>query len=200
MVQDGDTLPPGGYTRAAGSGKRATEGIVDPGAMYQRFAAGATIVLEGLHKQWPPLATFCRELEESVGHPFQVNAYITPKGSQGFVKHSDDHDVFVLQVFGSKDWSVWDREDSGGVLLFEEAIRDGDCLYIPDGFPHAARTADEASAHLTVGALTSTRAQLAEELLRSGLAGLALWWIDNPDTPIEVVAAVAGRISESALA
>ncbi|HEV3377461.1 MAG TPA: hypothetical protein VG126_09310, partial [Thermoleophilaceae bacterium] len=38
------------------------------------------------------------------------------------------------------------------------------------------------------------------ELLSSGLAGLALWWIDHPDTPMEVVAAVAERISEGALA
>lgn len=37
------------------------------------------------------------------------------------------------------------------------------------------------------------------ELLTSGLAGLALWWIDHPDVPKPVVAAVAGRISESAL-
>jgi AcrR family transcriptional regulator len=38
------------------------------------------------------------------------------------------------------------------------------------------------------------------ELLTSGLAGLALWWIDHPDVPKPVVAAVAGRISEAALA
>jgi AcrR family transcriptional regulator len=38
------------------------------------------------------------------------------------------------------------------------------------------------------------------ELLASGLAGLALWWIDNPDVPKTPVAAVAERISESALA
>jgi AcrR family transcriptional regulator len=38
------------------------------------------------------------------------------------------------------------------------------------------------------------------ELLTSGLAGLALWWIDHPDVPKPTVAAVAGRISESALA
>jgi AcrR family transcriptional regulator len=38
------------------------------------------------------------------------------------------------------------------------------------------------------------------ELLTSGLAGLALWWIDHPDVPKPVVASVAGRISESALA
>jgi AcrR family transcriptional regulator len=38
------------------------------------------------------------------------------------------------------------------------------------------------------------------ELLTSGMAGLALWWIDHPEVPKPVVAAVAGRISESALA
>jgi AcrR family transcriptional regulator len=38
------------------------------------------------------------------------------------------------------------------------------------------------------------------ELLTSGLAGLALWWIDHPEVPKHVVAAVAARISESALA
>ena len=37
-------------------------------------------------------------------------------------------------------------------------------------------------------------------MLTSGLAGLALWWIDHPDVPKPVVAAVAGRISEAALA
>jgi len=38
------------------------------------------------------------------------------------------------------------------------------------------------------------------ELLTSGLAGLALWWIDHPDVPKHVVAEVAGRISGAALA
>jgi AcrR family transcriptional regulator len=38
------------------------------------------------------------------------------------------------------------------------------------------------------------------ELLTSGLAGLALWWIDHPEVPKPVVAAVAGRISGAALA
>jgi hypothetical protein len=31
------------------------------------------------------------------------------------------------------------------------------------------------------------------ELLRSGLAGLALWWIDNPETPKPVVLEVTVR-------
>ncbi len=38
------------------------------------------------------------------------------------------------------------------------------------------------------------------ELLRSGLAGLALWWIDNPETPKPDVLEVALRVSAVAAA
>lgn len=37
------------------------------------------------------------------------------------------------------------------------------------------------------------------ELLTSGLAGLALWWIDRPDTPKTVVLAAATAMTEPAL-
>ena len=36
----------------------------------------------------------------------------------------------------------------------------GDCLYIPQRFPHAARTADTASVHLTVGVVPTTWADV----------------------------------------
>ena len=35
----------------------------------------------------------------------QINAYITPPENQGFAAHYDTHDVFVLQVSGSKRWT-----------------------------------------------------------------------------------------------
>lgn len=37
------------------------------------------------------------------------------------------------------------------------------------------------------------------ELLTSGLAGLALWWIDHPATPKPVLVDVAARITDAAL-
>jgi AcrR family transcriptional regulator len=37
------------------------------------------------------------------------------------------------------------------------------------------------------------------ELLSSGLAGLALWWIDHPETPKAVILEVAARVSAVAL-
>jgi AcrR family transcriptional regulator len=37
------------------------------------------------------------------------------------------------------------------------------------------------------------------EMLRSALAGLALWWIDHPDVPKPVLLDVAARVSEAAI-
>ena len=48
--------------------------------------------------------------------------------------------------------------------------------------------------------IPAEQVQPTAEALTSGLAGLALWWIDHPEVPKPVVAAAAGRISGAALA
>ena len=63
-------------------------------------------MLQGLHRTWPAIQAFTRRLVEELGHPAQVNAYITPESSRGFDPHYDVHDVFVLQVDGEKHWRV----------------------------------------------------------------------------------------------
>ena len=46
--------------------------------------------------------------------------------------------------------------------------------------------------------IPSDQIEPTAELLRSGLAGLALWWIDNPETPKADVLDVATRLSVAA--
>lgn len=164
MVKAGKTLPPSQYELGS---RRAREGaaLISGALVYQRYSEGATIVLESLHRYWEPLTDFCRDLEISLGHRVQVNAYVTPPGSQGFDVHRDDHDVFVLQVSGAKHWIVYDRQDEERVLV-DEDIERGASLYIPAGFPHAATTGDVASAHLTVGILTHDSIDLLREMTR----------------------------------
>jgi hypothetical protein len=48
--------------------------------------------------------------------------------------------------------------------MIEEELGRGDCLYIPRGFPHAATTQERASAHLTVGILSYTWADLLRDV------------------------------------
>lgn len=165
IVRDGATLPASSYTVAPPRRSRAGDPQVSAARVYEHFYEGATIVLESLHRYWPPLTDFCRDLELALGHRLQVNAYITPPGSQGFAVHRDDHDVFVLQTSGSKSWMVYDR-DEDDVLLVDEVLERGAALYIPEGFPHAARTGQSASAHLTVGVITHEASEVVRALTR----------------------------------
>ena len=41
---------------------------VDSAKVLTEFAAGATIVLQGLHRLWPPLTDFVRGLTDDLGH------------------------------------------------------------------------------------------------------------------------------------
>jgi hypothetical protein len=130
-----------------------------------QFERGATIVLQALQLQHPPLADFCRELERELGHPAQANAYYTPPSAQGFKVHHDTHDVFCLQVEGEKRWLVYPpvlelplksqkytpELGEPGEPVLDVTLRAGDTLYLPRGWLHQAMTSDAASLHLTVG-------------------------------------------------
>jgi hypothetical protein len=137
----------------------------DVARVVAEWEAGATIVLQGLHLNWGPLARYCRGLEARLGHPVQCNAYSTPRRSQGLAVHHDTHDVFVLQVSGRKRWLVYEpvlelplREQrytealgGPGEIVLDVELEAGDTLYLPRGWLHEALTSDEDSLHLTVG-------------------------------------------------
>nr|WP_197319536.1 cupin domain-containing protein [Saccharomonospora sp. NB11] len=148
LVRDGRTLPSSEYTRTTRIGGVSVTGVADPARVLAAVEDGATVVLQALHRYWPPLVDFCRELELALGHPCQVNAYITPPGAQGLRPHGDAHDVFVLQAFGVKSWQVWRSSDREAD---EIELRPGMALYLPTGTRHAARAQHVVSGHLTVG-------------------------------------------------
>ena len=153
LVKDGASIPTSRYTRSGRISNQPMTGIADGARIFRLFAEGATIVLQGLHRYSGAVARFCRGLELALGHPTQVNAYITPPGSQGFGAHADAHDVFVLQAFGRKSWQVWPpgRSPERDSPVIDTQLQPGDALYLPLGTPHAARTQAEVSGHLTVG-------------------------------------------------
>jgi len=146
MVEDGSVLPSRRFTRSATMGGVVLAGLVDARKVLALFDAGASLVLQGLHRYWPPLAELVRGLELSLGHACQANAYLTPPGSQGFALHSDTHDVFVVQTYGVKDWEVHDGHGVNRIRM-----EPGVSLYLPTGTPHSARTQSEASLHVTIG-------------------------------------------------
>ena len=147
LAKDGNVLPESTFTRhgATLAGKPLT-GLVDARRVLELFDDGASVVLQGLHRYWPPLGRLIADLELELGHPCQANAYLTPPGAQGFALHSDTHDVFVFQTVGAKQWEVHGQDGPEEILL-----EPGVSLYLPTGTPHAARAQDAVSLHVTVG-------------------------------------------------
>lgn len=180
LVKDGKPLDERSYTKWAGVGARGAYGSVDPGKVYSLFHGGATVVLQAMQRYWEPLARFIRDLEVTLTLPAQANAYITPPASRGLAVHYDTHDVFVLQVSGSKKWQIFEPviesplpsqssiEGEITTPVLEADLEPGDTLYIPRGWRHAATAQTAASAHLTIGVLNYAWYDvLGEVLLRT---------------------------------
>jgi bifunctional lysine-specific demethylase and histidyl-hydroxylase NO66 len=173
LVRDGSPVPPAEYLRRARVGSRPIEDLIDVGRVGALFAAGATIVLQGVHRYWPAVTAFCRDLEQDLTHAVQANAYITPPGSSGFDVHADAHDVFALQTHGRKRWVVYPQgEDAPETWDLE--LEPGDCLYLPRGVRHAAQTIAAPSIHLTVGVRHTTWRDVLRRATESALADPSL--------------------------
>lgn len=180
LVQDGKPLDPRAYTQTIRIGGRPVDRTIRPDLVARAFDRGATIVLQALHRHWPPVARFCRDLELSLTHPTQANAYVTPPTSRGFAVHHDTHDVFVLQTHGRKRWRVYhplvelagpeqpwkDSLGDPGKPVLDAELVPGDALYVPRGFPHDAEAREEVSIHVTVGVLAHTWLDLWRHVLR----------------------------------
>jgi ribosomal protein L16 Arg81 hydroxylase len=163
LVKAGGTVS--GYTTDLSWRPSPFTGVAEVHRVLEEFERGATIVLQGLHHNWLPLARYCRHLEAHLGHPVQANAYYTPAGSQGLPVHHDTHEVVSLQVSGSKRWLVYEpvlelplknqryRSALGepGEPVLDVTLRAGDTLYLPRGWLHQALTSDDDSLHITVG-------------------------------------------------
>ena len=183
MANEGTVLAPERFTGSGGFGAQVAD-QVDSAKVLREFAAGSTIVLQGLHRSWPALSAFTRQLVAELGHPAQVNAYITPESSRGFDPHYDVHDVFVLQVSGEKRWTIhapvrehprpdepWAaRRAAVQARASEEPVidvvmRPGDALYLPNGWLHSAVARAGTSIHLTIGVAALTGADVVRELV-----------------------------------
>jgi lysine-specific demethylase/histidyl-hydroxylase NO66 len=170
LARDGAVLPESAYTRGASlAGKRLT-GLVDPRKALALFGEGATVVFQGLHRYWEPIADLVATLELELGHPCQANAYLTPPGAQGFAVHSDGHDVFVFQTHGSKQWEIHNGDAADGVE--DVLLVPGLSMYLPTGTPHAARAQEDVSLHVTIGINQLTWRGLVERAVRPLLDGV----------------------------
>lgn len=191
VAKNGRTYPATEFTAPGGVGAEVGDQVSDT-RLTELFADGATLVLQALHRTWEPIREFAAALAADLGHPVQVNAYVTPAQSTGFSDHYDIHDVFVVQVAGTKTWRVrppvleaplrsqpWDERraqvEAAAAMapLLETTLHPGDTLYLPRGFIHAATACGGVTTHLTIGVHTWTGHHLAEQLISYAARQLA---------------------------
>jgi hypothetical protein len=157
-------------------------GRLDLPRTYQLFDTGSTLSLSQLHERIPELAALCRSVERIFSSHFQTNIYLSPRNAQGFKTHYDSHDVFALQVAGSKHWTLYESGETGvelplqgqgfdperhvpGPVTEELTISAGDVLYCPRGVFHSARSTEDVSLHITLGMMGRTWADVMIEAI-----------------------------------
>lgn len=183
LAKEGDVLAKDCYLGPAGFGAEMPD-QVDSAKVLAQFASGATIVMQGLHRLWPPLIDFVRQVVDDLGHPVQANAYITPPTHRGFDPHYDVHDVFILQAAGQKRWTVhepvhrhplpsqpWTQHRTAiaervtGEPVIDTMLSEGDALYLPRGWIHSAQALETTSIHLTIGVSPLTGLDVARTVI-----------------------------------
>ncbi|HEU4872057.1 MAG TPA: cupin domain-containing protein [Pyrinomonadaceae bacterium] len=164
LTRDGERLPPGSYISHSNTGRKR---VAVPRLRYEKLThelnSGATLVLDAVDELYEPLRAVAEALELFFHERIQINAYAGWRTSRGFDLHWDDHDVFILQVTGRKQWMVHgmtlayplagDPKEPKPTQppLWDHILEPGDLLYIPRGFWHVAYPLNEPTLHLTVG-------------------------------------------------
>jgi ribosomal protein L16 Arg81 hydroxylase len=165
-----------------------------PENIAERVSEGATVRIGNISKYAPEVARLVRAFETVINTDIGVNLYRTPADSRAFDAHFDNHDVFILQLDGSKTWRLFDPPEDlplevtfpGRLSLMKPKlpfgemflpsrraveIRDeiqmlpGDLLYIPRGFTHQVFTEREDSLHITVAVPVITWYEVAAHAL-----------------------------------
>lgn len=179
VVKNGKEIPSAEYTmKQVPIGHHKKDGVIHTEKAFALFNAGATLVIQAGQRYFDNLSKCCLALSQKFNAPVQANLYITPDKSVGFNPHWDTHDVFVLQISGTKTWKLYgfEKELPTKSQRFVSAgynkepletlqLLPGDFLYVPRGYVHDAMADDGISAHVTIGVLSYTWARLFSEVL-----------------------------------
>lgn len=136
--------------------------------IFESIANGYTAIFNKLDQLNPKVAQLCDEICSYYpkGAKAFVTAFLSPSSLHCFGYHYDEVDVFLVQIYGVKTWSVAhpliqypiegmfkppiNQHQSENEYLKTE-LRPGDVLYIPRGHIHRGVPGDSGSLHLSVG-------------------------------------------------
>lgn len=154
--------------------------VIAPG-LWRHHREGATVVISGAERRFVRLADLCRTVSCELCMRSQANLYLSPGSHQGFKPHYDTHDVFVLQVSGSKLFRFYQsdvelpfsEETFPSDYAINPAVQEtvlltaGDTLYIPRGVVHDAVAQERTSSlHITLGVYPLVVRDVLQEMVQ----------------------------------
>lgn len=152
------------------------DGVLDLTRIYAAYGGGFTVQLAKMQLRNAVIGELARAAERGLANRgialermIGSHLYLTPANSRGLSPHVDDHDVFVLQLAGTKYWRVsptlWQRESSAAPSeafsrneYLSYKLEPGDMLYVPKYFVHDAHTESDSSIHITLDVYEGERA------------------------------------------
>lgn len=162
LVKDGKNIPAKDFSNSFRFGPDHSGSYVDQKRLFDYFNDGYTITLSSLELSLDPIRRFAVSLYNELKGKVGVTAFYTPKGTQSLGPHYDYMDVFVVQLYGSKTWKIYDspvylptefhyHDVSSEPVLLEKELLPGDLLYFPRGFVHETNTTTQDSLSLSIG-------------------------------------------------
>ena len=187
---------------------------LDPAVLMERLREGATLIVDAVNELSPPLQALCAGLSAEFAASCQANMYACWGTTQGFDVHWDDHEVFVVQVEGRKEWALYGateasptRRGAGPQANPPETpaerivLEPGDVLYLPRGYWHAAVGLGGPTMHLTIGLTRKSASDflhwLADEMLDVAEVRADLPFEAGERATSERIAAVLGRLAQA---
>lgn len=180
LMLNGAMVPSSSYIRSEkelGAFRTYAPRLREP-EFTELLGCGATLVLDTVDALHEPIMLLAQRFETTFQVPINVNLYAGWRSTPGFNLHWDDHDVFILQVAGRKQWTVYGpttlypiehnkQTDSqpSGIPFWSGLVTAGDLLYIPRGWWHSAVALEEPTLHLTVGLERRTGLDVAKWLI-----------------------------------
>lgn len=168
LHRKGSAIPVEDYTTTAAIAGRDTT-LVKPEALYAQLRDGASLVLDAVDRLHPPIREAADDLIRLVRERVQVNMYLLWGESHGFDTHWDDHDTFIVQVYGTKAWTIYgagrphpmktDADHSHTApekAIWEGVLKPGQIMHVPRGWWHNVRGTGDVSLHLTFGFTRAT--------------------------------------------
>jgi len=140
---------------------------VDGRKLANFLRSGATFIANAIHDYHAPIRQLAEEIEQGLATYVNVNLYASWRSTRGFATHWDDHDVYIIQAVGEKEWHLFGETRNLPTTLdnrpnverpdepvWSGKLTSGDVLYVPRGWWRDARVdqADDGkgSIHLTL--------------------------------------------------